>query len=74
MADSGSTMHHMLTKFSFAPNAVSSPPRMMPVSQAIWYAVPTVAMVSTFKNCNGLDDRLQLPYKKAGMPCIPAFL
>ena len=29
MADSGSTMHHMLTKFSFAPNAVSSPPRML---------------------------------------------
>ena len=44
-------MHHMLTRFIFALNAVSPPPRMMPLSHAIWYEVPTVVMASTSMNC-----------------------
>ena len=35
MAEKGTTMPHMLMRFIFALKAVSPPPRMMPVSQAI---------------------------------------
>ena len=51
MAENGTTISHILIRFIFALKEVSPPPRMIPLSHAIWYAVPTVVIASTSMNC-----------------------